>query len=85
MGVIVADGCFLRWNIQYCYECDRDYNNNDVIIIFVGVAGRNGSAVELVGLCYSAVSFLSKMHQQSSYPHSGVKIKVDGGVYALRF
>ncbi len=56
-----------------------------MIIIFVGVAVRNGSAVELVGLCYSAVSFLSKMHQQSSYPHSGVKIKVDGGMYALRF
>ena len=35
--------------------------------------------MELVGLCYSAVRFLSKMHEQSSHPHSGVKVKVEGG------
>jgi hypothetical protein len=35
---------------------------------------RDGSAVELVGLCYSAVTFLGKLNQQSIYPHSGVRL-----------
>ena len=37
-------------------------------------ACRDGSAVELVGLCYSTVTFLAKMNQQSIYPHSGIKL-----------
>ncbi len=40
---------------------------------------RDGSAVELVGLCYSTVSFLSKMNQQSIYPHSGVQFPSQEG------
>ena len=35
---------------------------------------RDGSAVELVGLCYSTVTFLGKLNQQSIYPHSGVRL-----------
>ena len=34
---------------------------------------RDGSAVELQGLCYSAVSWLAKLHQKGIYPHSGIK------------
>ncbi len=30
--------------------------------------------MELVGLCYSTVTFLAKMNQQSIYPHSGIKL-----------
>ena len=39
---------------------------------------RDGSAVELVGLCYSTVTFLAKMNQQSIYPHSSVKLPSGG-------
>ena len=35
---------------------------------------RDGSAVELVGLCHSAVSWLAKLHSQGTYPYSGVKM-----------
>ena len=34
---------------------------------------RDGSAVELQGLCYSAVNWLAKLHQKGIYPHSGVR------------
>ena len=34
----------------------------------------DGSAVELVGLCYSAVSWLAGLYKQGLYPYAGVKI-----------
>lgn len=33
---------------------------------------RDGSAVELVGLCYSAVSWLAAQHRAARYPYPGV-------------
>ena len=41
------------------------------------LVSRDGSAVELVGLCYSAVSWLAKLHKQGVYPYSGVKLKAE--------
>ena len=40
---------------------------------------RDGSAVELVGLCYSAVNWLAKLHSQGIYPYSGVKLPSQEG------
>ncbi|XP_070195748.1 glycogen debranching enzyme-like isoform X2 [Littorina saxatilis] len=34
---------------------------------------RDGSAVEIVGLCASVVGWLADMHAKGAYPHSGVK------------
>ena len=31
--------------------------------------------MELVGLCYSAVNFLAKLHKKSIHPHPGVHMK----------
>lgn len=33
---------------------------------------RDGSAVELVGLSYSAIKWLSELYDQGLYPFSGV-------------
>ena len=35
---------------------------------------RDGSAVELVGLSYSAVVWLSQLYQQGQYPYQGVSL-----------
>ena len=40
---------------------------------------RDGSAVELVGLCYSVISWLSKP-ELSSYPYTGVSSN-DGKIF----
>lgn len=39
---------------------------------------RDGSAVELVGLCYESVSWLHELHTAGGFPHSGVVRKSDG-------
>jgi len=36
---------------------------------------RDGSAVEIVGLCKSTISWLDGLYQQSKYPYEGVSIK----------
>ena len=38
---------------------------------------RDGSAVELVALCYSAVTWLSQLFKQSQYPYQGVTLPSD--------
>ena len=38
---------------------------------------RDGSAVELVGLSYSAVAWLYKLFQQGQYPYQGVTLPTD--------
>lgn len=38
---------------------------------------RDGSAVELQGLCYSTVNWLAKLYQKGIYPHAGVKIHTE--------
>ncbi|KAL5487406.1 hypothetical protein EMCRGX_G020000 [Ephydatia muelleri] len=40
----------------------------------VPATARDGSAVELVGLCFSTVSWLSKMSKQGVFPYSGVSL-----------
>lgn len=46
------------------------------LTMWVGIFSldRDGSAVELVGLCHSAVSWLARLHSKGTYPYSGVKI-----------
>ena len=39
---------------------------------------RDGSAVELVGLCKSIVSWLHDCHSKGLYPHAGVEATVNG-------
>lgn len=40
---------------------------------------RDGSAVELVGLCKAAVRFLAHMHKAGHFPHAGVtRVNKDG-------
>ena len=36
---------------------------------------RDGSAVEIVGLCKSTVSWLNGLYNHGKYPYEGVKIK----------
>ena len=38
---------------------------------------RDGSAIELVGLCYAVVHWLSNQYSKKVYPHRGV-LKDDG-------
>lgn len=40
----------------------------------VPATARDGSAVELVGLCFSTVSWLAKMFKKGIYPYSGVTL-----------
>ena len=40
---------------------------------------RDGSAIELVGLCKSVVSWLDEISEERQYPYTGVKIK--GGLF----
>lgn len=40
---------------------------------------RNGSPVEIVGLCKSIVSFLADLHHRNLYPHEGVKMRDPSG------
>ena len=40
----------------------------------VPATARDGSAVELVGLCFSTVSWLAKMSKQGVFPYSGVSL-----------
>lgn len=46
---------------------------------------RNGSAVELVGLCKSAVSWLSEMYKKGLYPYNKVSKKENGKVIEMTF
>jgi len=38
---------------------------------------RDGSAVELVGLSYSVISWLADLHSNGSYPYAGVSATED--------
>lgn len=38
---------------------------------------RDGSAVEIIGLCKSTVTWLDKLYQEKLYPYQGVEIKND--------
>ena len=40
---------------------------------------RDGSAVEIVGLCKSAVRWLAKLYNKGAYPYSGVSMTKNGG------
>lgn len=46
---------------------------------------RDGSAVELVGLCKAAVRFLAKMHREGHYPHSGVSRTNKDGMWSTDY
>ncbi|XP_064626502.1 glycogen debranching enzyme-like isoform X2 [Lineus longissimus] len=46
---------------------------------------RDGSAVELVGLCKSAVTWLDGLHKQGHYPYKGVEKTVDGETVKMTF
>ena len=41
---------------------------------------RDGSAIELVGLCYAVVHWLSNQYSNGVYPHQGV-LKANGKEY----
>ena len=47
--------------------------------LILSLSHRDGSAVELVGLCYSAVTWLGKLFNQGVYPYSGVKLPSEEG------
>lgn len=40
---------------------------------------RDGSAIEIVGLSYSVLSFLSELHKQNLFPHGSVERKQRDG------
>lgn len=40
---------------------------------------RDGSAVELIGLCKSAVSWLAELNKRGLYPHDGVERTLKSG------
>lgn len=47
---------------------------------------RDGSAIELVALCKSTVSWLATLHGQSKYPFEGVQRKHrDGSITSWTF
>ena len=45
---------------------------------------RDGSAVELVGLCASVTRWLADMSDRGQFPYSGVKRSHGGDDYLLR-
>ena len=42
--------------------------------VYYTYSDSDGSAVELVGLCYSAVKWLASLHKQGCYPYAGVSL-----------
>jgi len=40
---------------------------------------RDGSAVELIGLCASVVKWLGELNDTKVYPHEGVQRTIKGG------
>ena len=42
------------------------------VVIIIYYLLRDGSPVELVGLCYSAVSWLASLSEKGQYPFTGV-------------
>ncbi|XP_038048621.1 glycogen debranching enzyme-like [Patiria miniata] len=46
---------------------------------------RDGSAVEIVGLCKATVRWLAKMHEAGHYPHSGVTVRLDGKLTQMSY
>lgn len=50
-----------------------------VASVFVGfLFSRDGSAVEIVGLCKSTVRWLSRLSQSGHFPYSSVSVQRDG-------
>ena len=48
------------------------------LYIYESLYYRNGSAVELVGLCASTVKWLHSLHKKGMYPYAGVRGKRPG-------
>ena len=43
-----------------------------IVVLYYFSTCRDGSPVELVGLSYSAISWLSSLHDKGQYPFNGV-------------
>ena len=48
------------------------------VLIIVGVYCRDGSPVELIGLCASVVKWLGDLNESKAYRHEGVQRTVKG-------
>ncbi|KAG7524665.1 glycogen debranching enzyme-like isoform X2 [Solea senegalensis] len=46
---------------------------------------RDGSAVEIVGLCKSTVRWLMKLHNNGHFPYAGVNIHREGQTYSMSY
>ncbi|KAK2754210.1 hypothetical protein FQN54_007089 [Arachnomyces sp. PD_36] len=45
---------------------------------------RDGAAIEITGLAYSALQWVSKLHQEGKYSHDGVRVQPDDTVISFK-
>lgn len=59
--------------------CNEFIHNHEILFLI----GRSGSAVELVGLSMSALTWLEKLAAQKVYPYDGVYAIKNGRLHAF--
>ncbi|XP_041357957.1 glycogen debranching enzyme-like isoform X2 [Gigantopelta aegis] len=84
----------IRWDTGFVYggnefNCgtwmDKMGSSETFGLKGVPATPRDGSAVEIVGLCMSAVSWLDMISEKGTYPYTTVKANKDGGRFDISF
>ena len=44
----------------------------------ISLCFRNGSPVEIVGLCKAAVRWLAALNKEGKFPYDGVTVRIEG-------
>ncbi|XP_028289153.1 glycogen debranching enzyme-like [Parambassis ranga] len=60
-------------------ESERAHNKG------IPATARDGSAVEIVGLCKSAVRWLMKLHGDGHFPYAAVNVRTGGRAYSVSY